>query len=174
MNASHHCITSTLSQESRVARLNPRYETHSIRAFKVRWRPLREILPVASPAASNFRGSISSALRVKTAFLNEASIQNGKHFMILKISQMNESNSSKIIRFRGKCRPTSSLSCRHMNKEHKEYELPKFSFCGFCGKELTTDYLVTHSLRFHDLTPCLDCGDWFEGLNLLEHHLQVS
>jgi len=66
---------------------------------------------------------------------------------------------------------TSKLA-RHMNKEHKEYELPKFSFCGFCGKELTTDYLVTHSLRFHDLTPCLDCGDWFEGLNLLEHHLQ--
>ena len=82
-------------------------------------------------------------------------------------------NSYKI-QFRRKYYPTSFLSYRHMNKKHKEYELPKFSFCGFCGKELTTDYLVTHSLRFHDLTPCLDCGDWFEGLNLLEYHLQVS
>ena len=61
-----------------------------------------------------------------------------------------------------------------MKTYHKEGEFPSHSFCGSCGKKMTTSYIATHSLRFHDLTPCLDCGDWFEGLSLLEYHLQVS
>ena len=68
-----------------------------------------------------------------------------------------------------------SMSNRHMKKHHQEdaSEVPKWSFCGSCGKEITSNYMATHSLRFHDLTPCLDCGDWFKGLSLLECHLEV-
>ena len=38
---------------------------------------------------------------------------------------------------------------------------------------MTTSYLLAHSLRFHILQPCLDCGDWYEGLVGLEAHLEV-
>ena len=68
----------------------------------------------------------------------------------------------------------TSLSHSHVRIDHKEGELPKISFCGSCGKQMTTNYIAKHSVRFHDLTPCIDCGDWFEGLSLLEYHLQVS
>ena len=68
----------------------------------------------------------------------------------------------------------TSLSHRHMKVDHKEGELPHSSFCGSCGKGMSTTYIETHSMRFHDLTPCIDCGFWFEGLSLLEDHLLVS
>ena len=62
-----------------------------------------------------------------------------------------------------------------MNKRHKALvqEQPKKSTCVICGREVTTAYLTAHSLRFHILQPCLDCGDWYEGLVALEAHLEV-